>query len=55
VLLNAAAALIIAGKAPDLRTGAALAAEAIDGGAAAAVLERLRHATQPALSAGPTA
>lgn len=45
VLLNAAAALVIAGRARDLRAGAAIAAEAIDGGAAAAVLERLRHAT----------
>lgn len=41
VLLNAAAALIVAGKAADLKAGAALAADAIDGGGAAKVLERL--------------
>ncbi len=45
VLLNAAAALVVAGRADDLPRGAALAARAIDSGAAAAVLERLRHAT----------
>ena len=50
VLLNAAAALIVADRASDLRAGAAMAAKAIDSGAAAAVLERLRHATQPALT-----
>ena len=41
VLLNAAAALLIAGKAADLREGAALAAEAIDSGKARAKLEAL--------------
>jgi anthranilate phosphoribosyltransferase len=41
VCLNAAAALVVAGVAPDLRDGAARAAAAIDGGAAAAVLDRL--------------
>jgi anthranilate phosphoribosyltransferase len=45
VLLNAAAALLVAGRAADLRAGAAIAAEAIDGGAASGVLARLRHAT----------
>jgi anthranilate phosphoribosyltransferase len=45
VLLNAAAALVVAGRAADLRAGAAIAAEAIDGGAASGVLARLRHAT----------
>ena len=45
VLLNAAAALLVAGRAADLRAGAAIAAEAIDGGAASGVLVRLRHAT----------
>jgi anthranilate phosphoribosyltransferase len=45
VLLNAAAALVVAGKAPDLRTGAGLAARAIDTGAAAGVLARLKEAT----------
>ncbi len=41
VLLNAAAALIVAGKAADLKAGAALGADAIDNGKAALVLERL--------------
>jgi anthranilate phosphoribosyltransferase len=41
VLLNAAAALIVAGRARDLREGAAQAAKAIDSGAAKRVLERL--------------
>jgi anthranilate phosphoribosyltransferase len=43
VLLNAAAALIVAGRAGDLREGAALAARSIDGGAALHVLERARR------------
>jgi anthranilate phosphoribosyltransferase len=41
VCLNAAAALVVAGAARDLREGATLAARAIDDGRAAAVLERL--------------
>jgi anthranilate phosphoribosyltransferase len=41
VLLNAAAALIIAGKAGDLKNGAGLAAEAIDNGKARAALAAL--------------
>lgn len=41
VLLNAAAALIVAGRATDLRAGVALAANAIDSGKAAQVLARL--------------
>ena len=41
VLLNAAAALIVGGKATTLREGVALGGEAIDAGAAARVLERL--------------
>jgi len=41
VLLNAAAALIVAGKAGDLKEGVALAATAIDSGAAMAALEAL--------------
>ncbi len=41
VLLNAGAALIIAGKAEDLRQGAAMAADAIDNGSAQNVLQRL--------------
>lgn len=41
VLLNAAAALIVAGKAGDLREGAALAATSLDQGGAKAALEKL--------------
>ena len=41
VLLNAAAALVVAGKANDLRDGAAMAAESIDGGRARAALDKL--------------
>ena len=41
VLLNAAAALIVAGKADDLTSGAALAAQAIDSGLAKSTLDRL--------------
>ncbi len=43
VLLNAAAALIVGGKAQDLREGAGLAAQALDSGAAMAKLQRLIH------------
>jgi anthranilate phosphoribosyltransferase len=45
VLLNAAASLVVAGRAADLRAGAALAARSIDTGAASAVLRRLKDAT----------
>lgn len=41
VLLNSAAALIVAGKAPDLKAGARLAADAIDGGRARHALDAL--------------
>jgi len=41
VLINAAAALIVAGRAADLKDGVAKAADAIDRGAARAVLDRL--------------
>jgi anthranilate phosphoribosyltransferase len=41
VLLNSAAALLVAGKAADLKAGVAQAAEAIDSGTAKAVLEQL--------------
>ncbi|GGG22891.1 anthranilate phosphoribosyltransferase [Caldovatus sediminis] len=54
VLLNAAAALVVAGRAADLREGAALAARAIDSGAAAAVLEKLRKACTPPEARGQT-
>ncbi len=45
VLLNTAAGLIVAGAAQDLRSGVTRAAEAIDDGSAAAVLDKLRRAT----------
>jgi anthranilate phosphoribosyltransferase len=45
VLLNAAAALIIAGRAEDLRGGVGIAAASIDGGAALAALDTLRRET----------
>ncbi|MBF9036568.1 anthranilate phosphoribosyltransferase [Rhodobacterales bacterium HKCCE2091] len=45
VLLNAAAALKVAGKADDLKDGAALAAESIDSGAAKDRLQRLARVT----------
>ncbi len=41
VLLNSAAALVVADKASELRDGAKLAAEAIDSGAAKNTLARL--------------
>jgi anthranilate phosphoribosyltransferase len=45
VLLNAAAALVVAGRSVDLRGGAVLAARSIDSGAAAQVLARLKDGT----------
>jgi anthranilate phosphoribosyltransferase len=45
VLLNAAAAIYVGGLASDLEQGVAKAAEAVDSGAAANVLERLKAAT----------
>jgi anthranilate phosphoribosyltransferase len=45
VLLNAAAAIYVGGLASDLEQGVAKAAEAVDSGAAADVLERLKAAT----------
>lgn len=46
VLLNSAAALVVAGKAKDLPEGIALAAKSIDSGAAKTVLDRLIAMTQ---------
>lgn len=46
-LLNAAAAIYVGGLVPDLERGVAKAAEAVDSGAAAAVLEHLIAATVP--------
>jgi len=40
VLLNAAAALVVAGRTEDLLQGIAVAAESVDSGAAAAVLDQ---------------
>ena len=48
VLLNAAAALLVAGKAADLREGAAMARESIDSGAAKARLAGLAAVSGPA-------
>ncbi len=45
VLMNAAATLIVAGKAKDLKQGVALAAAAIDEGKARAVMEKLIEIT----------
>ncbi|MDH3667406.1 MAG: anthranilate phosphoribosyltransferase [Paracoccaceae bacterium] len=45
-LLNSAAALMIAGRAGDLKEGAAIAAESIDSGAAKAKVAALAKATQ---------
>jgi anthranilate phosphoribosyltransferase len=46
VLLNAAAALVVAGKVPDLKAGVAAAAASIDNGDARARLDRLIAITQ---------
>ena len=45
VLLNAGAALVVAGRADTVRDGVAQAAIAIDSGAALAALETLRRET----------
>ncbi|MBU2962166.1 anthranilate phosphoribosyltransferase [Citreicella sp. C3M06] len=48
VLLNAAAAIVVAGKAADLRAGVELARESIDSGAALGKVTALAEATQAA-------
>ncbi len=48
VLLNAAAALVVAGAAPDLREGVAMAAESIDSGAAREKVAALARITSEA-------
>jgi len=48
VLFNAAAALVVAGRAADPRAGVAAATRAIDSGAALGALERLRRQTADA-------
>jgi anthranilate phosphoribosyltransferase len=45
-LLNSAAALVVADRTPDVHAGLALAAQAIDSGAAKEILARLAAATQ---------
>ena len=47
VVLNAAAALVVAGRAADLREGAGIASDAIASGAALAALQALRRETGP--------
>jgi len=47
VVLNAAAALVVAGRAYDLAEGARRARESLDSGAAASVLERVARMTRP--------
>ncbi len=46
VLLNAAAALLVAGRVEDLRAGVAEAAQAIDSGRAATLLSRVREVSR---------
>jgi anthranilate phosphoribosyltransferase len=53
VRLNAGAALVIAGKAPDLKSGATMAAAAIDSGKAKACLDQLIAITNTPLPAAP--
>jgi anthranilate phosphoribosyltransferase len=50
VVLNAGAALVVAGRAQSLEEGVALAAESIDSGAAAATLQRFIDTSQEALA-----
>jgi anthranilate phosphoribosyltransferase len=52
VVLNAAAALVVADRAKDIREGARIAAEAIDRGAALAVLDRLIAVSRQGLAKG---
>jgi anthranilate phosphoribosyltransferase len=52
VVINAAAALFVGGKAASLREAAQMAAESIDGGAAAAALEKLARRTNSPEGAG---
>jgi anthranilate phosphoribosyltransferase len=50
-LLTAAAALLAAGRAPDLETGLADAREAVASGSASALLGRLREYTNAGVAA----
>jgi anthranilate phosphoribosyltransferase len=45
VIINAAAALVVSGKAADMEEGADLAGESIDSGKALGVLEAVRSLT----------
>lgn len=54
VLVNAAASLLIAGHAPTMGEGMAQAADALDSGRAAAVLERLVRASNAGSEAPPS-
>lgn len=53
VLLNAAAALVVAGTAPGLKEGLGIAAESIDSGRAAATLDRFVAASSTADAPAP--
>lgn len=55
VLLNAGAALVVAGRAGELKAAAATAADAIDSGSAFAALEALRRETKLVEDAGSSA
>jgi anthranilate phosphoribosyltransferase len=48
VLVNVAVALVVEGRASNVREGYALGAEALDRGAAAARFERLKEASRAA-------
>ncbi len=50
VALNAALLLCVAGRAPDLREGLALARESLAGGAALAIFDRIRHPAEMELN-----
>ncbi|HUR23553.1 MAG TPA: anthranilate phosphoribosyltransferase [Acidimicrobiales bacterium] len=52
-LLNAAAAIVVAGMAADIEAGLSLAGSAVDDGSAARVLERLVAASNAAATSGP--
>ena len=52
VLLNSAASLVVAGRTEDLRAGIAMAAEALDSGAARDILDRLVAMTNEGRSGG---
>jgi anthranilate phosphoribosyltransferase len=53
--LNAAAALVVAGRAADLKAGLALAEDALDSGRAHATLENLIRISQQGESVGTQA